>query len=486
MHASVLTDELFVISDLHIGGEPGFQIFNSTDELVWLIDHLAQRAKSRKVSLLINGDIVDFLAEPMPTYFDAEGATDRLDRMFLRDKTFKPIMAALRRFAATPNRRLDLNLGNHDLELALPWVGSHFVEMIANGTDAARGRITLHTSGAGVTYRVGTARIYCAHGNEIDEWNLTDYEAIRQIGRDIMQGKPYVDWVPNAGTQLVIDAMNDVKRRYPFVDLLKPEQGAVVPFLVALKPALGAKLSHAPRVVGRRMYDTARRNFGFLGEDSVMPDAPQDHVSALAVSAHQAQSDAISKSLLADIDALYKKDSAPMDLISDEQEGRHLGVWSGIWRGISGGTTAEILREMLEKLKEDQSFNPKHKDQAFLEYDEMIGSASDIIVTGHTHQQRAIERDVGLGLYFNTGTWARLIQLDPATLDDQTRFQEIYDAFEAGTMDALEAVPDLIKRKNTVLSVVARGGVITAQLNSIDDPASRDPMQPVPNTQFKL
>ena len=32
---------LHVISDLHLGGRAGFQIFGSSDELEWLIDHVA-------------------------------------------------------------------------------------------------------------------------------------------------------------------------------------------------------------------------------------------------------------------------------------------------------------------------------------------------------------------------------------------------------------------------------------------------------------
>ena len=34
-------DELYVISDLHLGGKPGFQIFNSGKELKQFVEHLA-------------------------------------------------------------------------------------------------------------------------------------------------------------------------------------------------------------------------------------------------------------------------------------------------------------------------------------------------------------------------------------------------------------------------------------------------------------
>ena len=34
------------------------------------------------------------------------------------------------------------------------------------------------------------------------------------------------EWGPNAGTKMVKDVMNEVKRRYAWIDLLKPETQA--------------------------------------------------------------------------------------------------------------------------------------------------------------------------------------------------------------------------------------------------------------------
>ena len=102
MKNSISVDDLYVISDLHLGGEPGFQIFGSTRELVWLIEDLAARPEDRKVALLVNGDVVDFLAERDPEYFDAAGATDRLDRILVKDKNFSPILKGSESFRQNP------------------------------------------------------------------------------------------------------------------------------------------------------------------------------------------------------------------------------------------------------------------------------------------------------------------------------------------------------------------------------------------------
>ena len=66
------------------------------------------------------------------------------------------------------------------------------------------------------------AKVVCVHGNEVDSWNVADYERLRRIGRDYQFGVSVEGWTPNAGAQMVIEVMNQIKRDYPFVDLLKP------------------------------------------------------------------------------------------------------------------------------------------------------------------------------------------------------------------------------------------------------------------------
>jgi len=122
------------------------------------------------------------------------------------------------------------------------------------GTDPARnGAITFATQGAGYACRVGEARVFCTHGNEVDEWNGVDYEKLGQLGHALNAGREVdaTEWEPNAGTRLVVDIMNRIKGRYPFVDLLKPETQVVVPILLVLDPELvgvGSKVSGSPEV----------------------------------------------------------------------------------------------------------------------------------------------------------------------------------------------------------------------------------------------
>ena len=88
-----LFDELSIVSDLHLGGADGFQIFDRGALAAAFIDSLTAKPSKRRVGLVINGDLVDFLAEPNATWFDPEGATGKLERI-VADPAFSPVFEA--------------------------------------------------------------------------------------------------------------------------------------------------------------------------------------------------------------------------------------------------------------------------------------------------------------------------------------------------------------------------------------------------------
>jgi hypothetical protein len=91
---------------------------------------------------------------------------------------------------------------------------------------------------------VGTARVFCIHGNEVDSWNVVDYDALSLLARPLNAGVPpdSPGWQPNAGTKLVKDVMNEVKRTFAWIDLLKPETKAAVGVLAVLDPGQLSKI----------------------------------------------------------------------------------------------------------------------------------------------------------------------------------------------------------------------------------------------------
>ena len=449
-------DELQVVSDLHLGGEAGFQIFASGAELAWLADQVAGLPPGRRAALLINGDFIDFLAEKPALAFDAAGAIAKLDRV-MADPAFAPVFAALRRLLATPQRRLVVNLGNHDLELALPWVRRHLACKLAPQDGAARARLLLITDGTGFACRVGGASVLCLHGNEVDSWNVTDHERLRRIGRDRQCGLPIDGWTPNAGSQLVVEAMNQIKVRYPFVDLLKPETAAVVPILAALNPQALRKLQDLGSIARRKAADMLRMRAGFLGGDGgTQGGAGSDaDAGAALVSAPPLVAAPVTPAdvLMARAEQAWQAGQDPMTLVRG-QAGAQLGLWGATWDWATGKPKHEVLREALEFLDQDRSFDLTDKDDTYTGINALVAPEIDLVLTGHTHLARALPRPRGGGHYFNSGTWARLMRISPEIRQDRLRFARLFALLDGGSIETLQAAePEAVLRQNTVVSV---------------------------------
>jgi UDP-2,3-diacylglucosamine pyrophosphatase LpxH len=486
-------DEVHVISDLHLGGRPGFQIFGSTAELAWLIDDLRQRPAGR-IALVINGDFVDFLAQAPALPFDPEGAADKLATI-ANEPAFAPVFEALRAFAATDNCRLIVNLGNHDLEFALPWVRDALIEILSGGDTAARGRITLALDGAGVPMRVGGARVLCVHGNEVDAWNVADYEKIRRIGRDLMQGRSVEPWVPNGGSQLVSEVMNPLKQEYPFIDLLKPELPAVFPTLVALRPSVVTQLGKLAASVARHGWDAVRMATGFLDETaprrSEVATAPMGGAASTGgIRALRREREEMARDLLDRAETSLQENAAPLDLVGSDQRADYVGVTGALKRLITGKGPVEALRDALDWLDNDRSFNPRTEDDTYRELDKLVGGDIDFLIAGHTHLERALKRGRGRGFYFNSGTWARLIQIPPQLRQDRAAFANLFQRLKAGTMEALDGragEPSLTLRRCSVVSIWHEAGVTLGELRhvvALPGATSAFAAEPVPGTQF--
>jgi UDP-2,3-diacylglucosamine pyrophosphatase LpxH len=485
-------DELYVISDLHLGGQPGFQIFDSGEALASLIEHLRLSA-AKRVALVINGDFVDFLAEMPAKPFDPAGAVEKLDRI-IRDPAFAKPWNALKKFAGAMDRYLVINLGNHDLELALPWVRSHLLQVLSNNDAATRGRITLAFDGTGFLCRVGDATILCVHGNEADDWNVADHERIRRIGRDIMQGRPVDSWIPNAGSQLVIEVMNNLKCHFPFVDLLKPEVEAVLPTLAALAPGESTKLSEIASLVRRLGWDKMRRATGFLDRGEKIAQEtdglPRGELSGSMEQqvgwlegSFNVGSQAQAEAMLEEIEEHLAHDTDPLRLINGDQRGEYLGASKALYKLARRQETAEVLREALQGLRKDRSFEWDCEDATFRILDRQIGESAEFVVAGHTHLERALPRARGRGWYFNSGTWARLIKLETKVLEDAAEFRKIFRGFSQGTLADLDGMPDLVIRRLTVIAIWSEGGATHGELRHISSPPG-PLLSPVPNSRF--
>src|SRR5947208_435061 len=118
---------VFVISDLHLGGapatdgKPSFQMCSAAGQtrLAEFIRYTAsQRSRSCDITLVLGGDIVDFLAEEEFAPFTIHDAVASQKLEHIMERT-EQVWDSLQ-FFASQGGKLVLLLGNHDIELSLP------------------------------------------------------------------------------------------------------------------------------------------------------------------------------------------------------------------------------------------------------------------------------------------------------------------------------------------------------------------------------
>lgn len=492
-------DELHIISDLHLGGSTGRQIFTSTKEATAFLKHLSAKKKGQ-IGLVINGDLVDFLAEPGAVCFDhvPDSAESKLNAIATRDE-FKPVFDGLSDFIKGSNHHLAIVLGNHDLELAMPWMRHALLDLLTKENAAARSRITLVLDGCGFRAQVGRAKVICVHGNEVDSWNYADYEKLRAIGRDVWQGNTVEPWKPNAGSRMVAEVMNGIKKDWPFVDLLKPEGAKLGMVLLAIDPTLSPKILPLIKLGAQQWVDGIIHPSGMLGEPpeagSNRTGGPESALLAgfgIAPSRNQNPS-----ALLKSVEGQFEAGLQPSDLIGSDQGMAYLGTLSELnsslqhwfletgnsiteWRKKRG---RELLRKALRAGLDDNVFNITQKDETFVKLDEKLGGEFDFVVVGHTHLERSLQRSNGSGHYFNSGTWAGVMKLENALLTDDAKFENFMVALQEGSLAALEKAK-LVTRRNTLVSItVGENSSVTGQLFSTQVSQDKLLLDPVPDSE---
>lgn len=450
-------DELWAVSDIHLGGarsaDWNFQIFRMGDRLAKLIDRIRTERPHGEVALVLNGDVIDSLAEyGVRCYIalEVETALAMMERIY-KDDSFAPVWDALTAFVRTPRRHLVFVVGNHDIELALTPVQASLRLRLAGDSTSAAARIVFATHGGGFACRVGRRRVFCTHGNEVDPWNRVDHGELGMLDNAMNAGRrPDASvWQPNAGTRLVVDIMNEVKRDYPFVDLLKPE----------IKPVLGVLLTLAPEMVKRvdlsAAYAVVRDRIRGRSEvrNLLSAETPLESLSPNLLAA-SALNELMGEGLASQVRGTPAPDledelllwagraiapGAPAAQVGDGDGPATLG-WSDVVAGWLGRVDrVEALRRALgDWLAGDDTFDVGKRDDTYDDIAARVGPGVDFVVTGHTHLARSLPLPSG-GHYFNCGTWIRLLRFTPEVLRDRHAFEQVLGVLKRGSMEALDA-----------------------------------------------
>ena len=470
---------VYVISDLHIGGEwpdepggRGFRMCTRIDALTELVRRISK--EDGAVELVINGDFVDFLAEPdddggwQPYIADPARATATLWRIIERDRPFFDALGGL----LARGHRLTVLLGNHDIELSLPATRR-----------ALRAALGVEDSGRfgflfdGEAYLVGDALI--EHGNRYDGFNAIDHDALRRVRSLQSRGQSVdVDFEPPPGSRLVASIMNPIKRDYAFVDLLKPETAAVLPILLALEPDYRqharriAKLAYEakradPVRPGRPRFDqnvSARRG-------TLAPDAFDDVAASPPDPLERALDEVLGvegrRRFLAALDG-----DEVQRFDTDVSAGR---TWLGLARlAVRPDPRLErrlcALLDALRAVRFDRSFEfGVETAPAYLEAAEALTRSPHIrhVLFGHTHLAKQVRLSGG-GWYLNTGTWADLMCVPDAVLhapDDEAlkHLRRFVDGLRAGHLDEWIAFRPTYARLDLVDGRVIESSVLFFQ-----------------------
>jgi UDP-2,3-diacylglucosamine pyrophosphatase LpxH len=445
-------DVIYSISDLHLGPDDGLQPFHEGPALAGAVQGMATRDEAARVALVVNGDIVDFIARDTQRTFDPEVSLHDLDAIARR---FPEVFQAWSLFARTPGRTLVFNLGNHDAELGLAshqqWLRDRLQpatpEQLLFTFDPAYSSAVRYE---GFLARCGGRTVRVVHGNEVDGWNVIPPARVREAGKGPGSTLGLPTDPINAGSSLVVSLMNQAKRRFRFVDLLKPETSGAVPVLLALDPSMLGEVLTFLRLWARKNQDDARIAQGLLGPTPGATEPPEEALlrGLLAeASAVQLDGDALLE------ETFRERSRSPLDLATDER-----GDWAQAAPLLGGGPLLiPGLRAALAALNRGwKGFRLDDQDDTFLGLRDRYGLDDGVLIAGHTHLRRRILQ--GRGVYLNTGTWMPLIRLD-RILQDRSTFREFYDQ---ASKPGLTGLWKFCTRTRTVARVDAAGATLMA------------------------
>ncbi len=506
MYAAIDTfDQIYAISDVHLGGPPGRQPFRHAVRLAHFIDEIGSGGHGR-VALVLAGNIIDFVADGVPgRYLDAAGAARRV-RALMAGVVAKPVFAALGRFVRQRARaHLIWLAGAHDVELALPEVQHQLQHSLCEGHATAAARIRFITDGTGYHCRVGQERIYLDHGSQFDDWNRVDYESVRRVVQQRRMGITASRYRPSLGCRVQVDILSDLGRSHGCIDLFRPVSGAALAAVLALEPRALADVAalakeHLPTLQPRLGEGDTLGAVGsmakwgddeavvqLLASDRLTGGAGGPSPEALS-ERREVQRDELARELLARADKRYRSGldyTSRFRDMGDPQSGgllNALPTQSGLeWR--DGGPVAierrELLRLVQRYLADLCNLDPDRGDAFDRRVDRSVGAGVDIVIVGHSHQARAQtraprrDRRRGLGAYFNTGTWMSYLNIAGATPNvegdgDEEYFDSAYEQLSHRPIVDLDAA-DLLSDRTTAVRITREGDRVFGQLIEVLD-----------------
>jgi UDP-2,3-diacylglucosamine pyrophosphatase LpxH len=424
---------IIVVSDLHMSASP-LEDFDEELEnhfVRFLESDLAVR--QYPVTLVINGDFLDFVQAPPYAGSALSSMTDEGVALCFTEQQSRAKLSAIyeahqstflaiRRFlSAMPGHLLVILPGNHDADFFWPGVQMDFVRLISMDSAETGNRIVFHLNGE---YRPPECpEVWIEHGQQYDPINSFFLgsqpcwsEQIPPICYDGVADRLYAC----LGTRFLIECLNDLDAEYPFVDNVKPFSRFLKLFLVStgsshfgpLKAAIaGWKVSqYLSKLLVTHPAD-------LLGIRSIEEKGRIDLISRL-------------KTLARNNDVTYPplNEAYPSDrdlslLLDNPAEHNNILTWLQNNLELIKDTPCSPDNDLLSLDSSDTSYLSLVKGFSLDETSLLMNAARKIlecsnhlpatlVVMGHTHEP--VERADNLN-YLNTGSWTRYYRFDEQT-----------------------------------------------------------------------
>lgn len=431
----MIKKKIFVISDLHLGGDKGFQMCSQQDSLASFILWLTgenERESDVEFNLVLAGDIIDFLAEgPWSSFTESEeDALTKLEKVL---KNFRAVWDALRGYVAS-GAALTILLGNHDVEMSLPKVRRRLLKELGKGN--------IEFIYDNEAFAIGDVLI--EHGNRYDSWNAVDHDALREIRSLLSRGEALGDIrLETPGSVFVSSVMNDLKSKYAFIDLLKPQNLAVALLLSTFAPQKIFSLEETSRknillegllravslvkpVVFGELVNKSPTKDGVPVRRGLMSGDLKNELS------EKERFENLLMQLGFDSNAITELKTTGQSSGSKVRWGNYkfprvTAFCSSIAAAFSGDDEQKRLIRIYKAFKHLAAVKTFDEDGIYARAAETLSKDFSVVVFGHTHH--AMRRPFGTSgaafpVYLNSGTWADIVSIEERLLEGDAASDE--------------------------------------------------------------